>query len=442
MREIINVHVGQCGTQIGAKFWEVISEEHGLDSKGAYHGDSDLQLQTIETFFNEARGGTYVPRAILLDLDPGSIDTVSSGQFGGLFRPDNFVYGEAGAGNNWAKGHYTEGAEIIDYALELIRKETECCESLQGFQITQALGGGTGSGLGTLLITKIREEYPDKILSAFSVFPAPGTTDCVVEPYNTILSLNQLIENTDLVTCLDNEALYKICFSALKLTIPTFADLNHLISCALSGLTSTLRFPAKLNSDLRKLAYNLVPFPRLHFLTTSFAPLSSRNSQHYRALTIPELIPAIFDAKNQMCACDERQGTYLSASIVVRGRMFNHGIHSEMECLKNKKQQFVEWIPDNIKWSVCDLPPKGVKMAANFIGNTTSIQEVFQRVGKQFSALFKRKAFLHFYTGEGMDELEFTEAEENINELIYEYQIYQDAESENEDAMEDEEELK
>ena len=93
---------------------------------------------------------------------------------------------------------------------------------------------------------------------------------------------------------------------------------------------------------------------------------------------------------------------------------------------------FVEWIPNNIKASVCDIPPKGLKMASTFIGNSTSIQEMFKRVSEQFTLMFRRKAFLHWYTGEGMDEMEFTEAESNMNDLVSEYQQYQDATAEDE----------
>jgi tubulin beta len=85
------------------------------------------------------------------------MDAVRSGPLSQLFRPDNFVFGHSSAGNNWAKGHYTEGAELIDQVLDVVRREAEGCDSLQGFQITHSLGGGTGSGMGTLLISKIRE---------------------------------------------------------------------------------------------------------------------------------------------------------------------------------------------------------------------------------------------------------------------------------------------
>ena len=81
--------------------------------------------------------------------------------------------GQSGAGNNWAKGHYTEGAELVDSVLDVVRKEAECCDCLQGFQLTHSLGGGTGSGMGTLLISKIREEYPDRIMLTFSIVPSP-----------------------------------------------------------------------------------------------------------------------------------------------------------------------------------------------------------------------------------------------------------------------------
>ncbi|CAE8736657.1 unnamed protein product [Polarella glacialis] len=98
MRELVHIQAGQCGNQIGAKFWEVISDEHGIDPTGTYHGDSDLQLERINVYFNE------VPRAILMDLEPGTMDSVRAGPFGQLFRPDNFVFGQTGAGNNWAAG--------------------------------------------------------------------------------------------------------------------------------------------------------------------------------------------------------------------------------------------------------------------------------------------------------------------------------------------------
>jgi len=439
-REIVCIAGGQCGNQIGAKFWEVICGEHGINTGGEYEGEEDNQLERINVYYNEATGGRYVPRAILMDLEPGTMDSVRAGQFGGIFRPDNFVFGQSGAGNNWAKGHYTEGAELIDSVLDVVRKEAEGCECLQGFQITHSLGGGTGSGMGTLLIAKIREEYPDRIMCTFSVFPSPKVSDTVVEPYNATLSIHQLVENADEVMVIDNEALYDICFRTLKLTTPTYGDLNHLVSAAMSGVTCGLRFPGQLNGDLRKLAVNLIPFPRLHFFMIGFAPLTARSSQTYRALSVAELTTQMFDAKNMMCASDPRHGRYLTASALFRGKMSTKEVDEQMVNVQNKNSSyFVEWIPNNIKSSVCDVAPANLKLAVTFLGNSTSIMEMFKRVIEQFTLMFRRKAFLHWYTGEGMDEMEFTEAESNLNDLVSEYQQYQDAGIDDDEGDDDEE---
>ena len=125
-----------------------------------------------------------MPRSIQVDLEPAVLDNVKSGSMGGLFKPDTFVnvsilprsphtfpldthsphnqQAQGGAGNNWAKGYYTEGAELIDPILDIARGQAERADTLQGFQVLHSLGGGTGSGLGALLLSKIREEYPDR----------------------------------------------------------------------------------------------------------------------------------------------------------------------------------------------------------------------------------------------------------------------------------------
>ncbi|KAG4079942.1 hypothetical protein HA402_006254 [Bradysia odoriphaga] len=97
MREIVHLQAGQCGNQIGSKFWEIISDEHGIDPTGHYHGDNDLQLERIDVYYNEVNDGRYVPRAVLVDLEPGTMDSVRQSPYGQLFRPDNFVYGQSGA---------------------------------------------------------------------------------------------------------------------------------------------------------------------------------------------------------------------------------------------------------------------------------------------------------------------------------------------------------
>jgi len=429
MREIIEIQVGQCGNQISSKFWDLICNEHGINSEGALTSTEHSPNDRVEVYFRESAYGRHVPRAILTDLEPGVIDYIRASPNGRLFHPDNFIFGTSGAGNNWAKGHYTDGTDLIDNLMDTIHREVEACDSVQGFQLAHSLGGGTGSGLGTLIYAKLAEEYPDRIMQAFSVFPSLKVSDVVISPYNCMFALSYLLQDCDFVNVFDNEALYDICNKYLKLKQPTYGDINHLVSHAMSGTTASLRFPGQLNSNLRKLGVNLIPFPRLHFLTVSLAPLVSRANMPYQAFTVEEIGQQLFDPRNILCSADPSKGKYITAAALYRGIIPMQAIEKQTRnALDKNSNNFVDWIPDNISVSACDVPPKGMKLSATLLGNTTVISEVFRRLYEQFSAMWKRKAFVHYYSGEGMDEMEFTEAESNVLDLISEYESYQNME--------------
>ncbi|XP_049947853.1 tubulin beta chain-like [Schistocerca serialis cubense] len=185
------------------------------------------------------------------------------------------------------------------------------------------------------------------------------------------------------------------------------------------GVTTCLRFPGQLTADLRKLAVNMVPFPHLHFFMPGFAPLTAHGNQQYRALTVPELMQQMLDAKNMMVACDTRHGRYLSLAAIFRGKMSMKEVDEQMLNIQNKKtSDFVEWIPNNVKTARCDIPPRGLKMAVAFIGNSTAIQKLFKRISEQVTAMIHHKDFLHWFTGVGIDEIKFTEDESNMNYLV------------------------
>ncbi|THH09311.1 hypothetical protein EW145_g2118 [Phellinidium pouzarii] len=444
VREIINVQVGQvstriAGNQVGEAFWRMLLAEHGLNLEGNYEGTDPQQLERLNVYFTEAgsvgESTKYVPRSVQVDLEPSVCNRIRSGTLGKLFRPDTFINGDSGAGNNWAKGYYTEGAELVDTVLDVIRRQGEACEALQGFQITHSLGGGTGSGLGTLLLSKIREEFPDRMLSTFSVLPSPKVSETVVEPYNAMLSLHQLVDNSDMTICLDNEALYEINMRILKTKTPDFESLNTarkdsqdiaVLIYQLMHLNSSSRKLCA--ADLRKLAMNLVPFPRLHFLMPSYAPFFDPKTRTFQGGSTSELTQMLFDRKNLLVACDPRFGRYLTAGTIFRGQISSKEAEAAVGQIQTKNSSmFVDWIPDNVSMALCSVPPVGQKKSATCLANSTAIQELFKRTHSQFSSMFKRGAFLHWYTGEGMDEMEFTEAASNTQDLIAEYQQYQEA---------------
>ncbi|KAL2930519.1 Tubulin beta-3 chain [Bienertia sinuspersici] len=278
MREILHIQGGQCGNQIGAKFWEVICDEHGIDQTGKYYGETDLQLERINVYYNEASGGRYVPRAVLMDLEPGTMDSLRSGPYGQIFRPDNFVFGQSGAGNNWAKGHYTEEKKLRTV---IVFKDSKFATHWVEELVQE---------WAHFLFQRSGRSNPDRMMLTFSVFPSPKVSDTVVEPYNATLSVHQLVEMQMNVWFLIMKPSMTFASRTLKLSTPTWLE------------------------DV---------------------------SYFHRKL-------------------------YLYSGM-------------------------------------------------------------FRRVSEQFTAMFRRKAFLHWYTGEGMDEMEFTEAESNMNDLVAEYQQYQDA---------------
>ncbi|PPQ74603.1 hypothetical protein CVT24_004192 [Panaeolus cyanescens] len=466
-REIINIQAGQAGNQVGETFWQMLLAEHGIDPSGVRGiqfsqtvvGDPEFAsvnsnilaptpcnfndgAQQAGVYFDEVTGASgdgsvrYVPRSVQVDLEAGVCNKLRGGVLGTLFRPDTYVTAESGAGNNWAKGYYTEGAELVDSILDIVRKQSESCDALQGFQILHSLGGGTGAGLGSLMLSKLREEFPDRMMATFSILPSPNVSETIVEPYNTMLSVHQLVDNSDLTICIDNEALYNICTNTLKVKTPNFSDLNNLIARVMCGVSTSLRFPGQLNGDLRKLGMNLIPFPRLHFLMPSYAPFYDPNAKQYEKNSVPELTKALFDRKNLLVACDPRFGRYLTAATIFRGSISSREAEVAVREMQTRNSQhFVEWIPDNVSVSLVSVPPVGQTQAATALLNSTSIQELFKRNMTSFSAMFKRRAFLHWYTGEGMDIMEFTEAESNTHDLMYYQEATLDAE---EDAYEEE----
>ena len=130
-----------------------------------------------------------------------------------------------------------------------------------------------------------------RIIPVFSIIPSPKVPDTVVDPYNAVQSFHQLAENADKCMLLVREALYDIGFPTLKLSTPVYGDLNHLVSAAMSLVTICLRYPGQWNCDLRDIAFNLIPFQRLHLFMIWFASPTSRGSQKYRAqATVQEFV--------------------------------------------------------------------------------------------------------------------------------------------------------
>lgn len=438
MKEIVNIHVGQCGNQIGYDFWEGVCREHSIEPDLSC---SDPEMAEFNnTYFEEIDGNRWVPRAVLVDLEPGVLNRIANEPYGSIFNPDMIFNDQPGAGNNFAMGFYSTGSEIIEEVMEGIRKQVEKWDVMEAFQVTHSIGGGTGSGLGALIMQNIKAEFSDKMLTTYSVVPSKTVSEVVVEPYNSMLSMNYLIEECDSNIIIDNGALFSIAQNWLKKNEVPFSFINQLVKRTMLETTSSLRFGGFNNAGVRKICTNLWPFPRLHFLTTTLAPLTNMADKVYDVMGAQELVKEMFNSRNAICDVELSRGKLLTAACIFRGKISTSEAETSLASLKSKNHEnFVEWIPDSVLSSICKIPSSDYPTSAVMLGNTTSIQNIFKRIEDSFVPMIKRKAFMHHYIEQGMDWSEMTEAHMNMVDLIQEYQQYEVATWE-EEYEEDEDE--
>ncbi|KAE9556733.1 hypothetical protein FO519_000139 [Halicephalobus sp. NKZ332] len=446
MREVISVHVGQAGVQIGNACWELYCLEHGIQPDGTMPSENQTQGDdSFSTFFSETGNGRHVPRAVMVDLEPTVIDEIRTGTYKQLFHPEQLITGKEDAANNYARGHYTVGKELIDPVLDRVRRIADNCTGLQGFLIFHSFGGGTGSGFTSLLMERLSVDYGKKSKLEFSVYPAPQVSTAVVEPYNSVLTTHTTLEHSDCAFMVDNEAIYDICRRNLAVERPSYTNLNRLISQVVSSITASLRFDGALNVDLTEFQTNLVPYPRIHFPLATYAPVISADKAYHESLSVSDITNACFEPSSQMVKCDPRHGKYMAVCLLYRGDVVPKDVNNAIAAIKtNRSVQFVDWCPTGFKVGINYQPPtvvpggdlSKVPRAVCMLSNTTAIAEAWARLDHKFDLMYAKRAFVHWYfdlmyakrafvhwyVGEGMEEGEFTEAREDLAALEKDYE--------------------
>ncbi|CAH1787375.1 unnamed protein product, partial [Owenia fusiformis] len=432
-RECISVHIGQAGVQMGNSCWELYCLEHGIHPDGQMPSDKTIGGgdDSFNTFFSETGSGKHVPRAVMVDLEPNVIDEIRTGTYRQLFHPEQLITGKEDAANNYARGHYTVGKEKIDQVLDSIRKLADRCSGLQGFLLFHSFGGGTGSGFTSLLMERLSLDYGKKSKLEFAIYPAPQISTAVVEPYNSVLTTHTTLEHSDVAFMVDNEAIYDICRRNLDIARPTYTNLNRLIGQIVSSITASLRFDGALNVDLAEFQTNLVPYPRIHFPLATYAPVISAEKAYHEQLSVSEITNACFEPQNQMVKCDPRHGKYMACCLLFRGDVVPKDVNAAIATIKTKRTiQFVDWCPTGFKVGINYQPPTvvpggdlaKVQRAVCMLGNTTAIAEAWARLDHKFDLMYAKRAFVHWYVGEGMEEGEFNEAREDLAALEKDYE--------------------
>ncbi|KAF8820557.1 tubulin gamma chain [Cardiosporidium cionae] len=409
-REIITLQVGQCGNQIGMEFWKQLCAEHAIDQEGILRDYSSNTGDRKDVFFYQADDEHYIPRALLFDTEPRVINVIQTSDYKNLYNPENFFISKegGGAGNNWGSG-YSQAEKVQEELMEMIDREADGSDSLEGFVLCHSIAGGTGSGMGSYLLENLNDRYPKKLIQTYSVFPllTTETSDVVVQPYNSVLTLKRLTLNADCVVVLDNTALNTIAAERLKLHNPTFQQTNSLVSTVMAASTTTLRYPGYMNNDLIGLIASLIPTPRCHFLMTGYTPLSiDRHLSAVQKTTVLDVMRRLLQTKNIMVSASLRRGMYISILNIIRGEVDPTEVHKSLQRIRDKKLvNFIQWNPASIQVALSKQSPyvqTTHKVSGLMMANHTAISGLFDRCIEQYDRLFKRKAFLDNYKKEAM----------------------------------------
>ncbi|CAG0883836.1 unnamed protein product [Cyprideis torosa] len=444
-QEIITLQLGQCGNQIGNEFWKKLCAEHGISPDGMLEDFAKEGIDQKDVFFYQADDQQYIPRAVLLDLEPRVINGILSSQYAKLYNPENiYIHKQGGgAGNNWACG-YSQGEKLYEEIFEILEREAEGSDRLEGFVLCHSIAGGTGSGMGSFILERINDRFPKKLVQTYSVFPNQdeNSSDVVVQPYNSILTLKRLTQNADCVVVLDNTSLNRIAVDRLHIQNPTFAQINALVSTIMSASTATLRYPSYNFNDLVSLISPLIPTPSLHFLMTGYTPLTTENVEGAGAVkktTVLDVMRRLLQPKNMMVSSVQSmtdrsiQHCYIGILNIIQsqgsqGDAGSNEVHNSLQRIRERRLvRFIPWGPSGIQVAISRKSPylpAQHRISGLMLANHTSINTLFECTLSQYDKFRKREAFLDQFKKEPMfrnNLQEFDDSREVVQRLVDEY---------------------
>uniref|UniRef100_A0A8C4KCB1 Tubulin epsilon chain n=1 Tax=Dromaius novaehollandiae TaxID=8790 RepID=A0A8C4KCB1_DRONO len=454
MTQSVLVQVGQCGNQVGCRFWDLALREHAaVNKKGIYDEALSSFFRNVDTRSGEdgrdiSKGKicSLKARALLIDMEEGVVNEILQGPLRDVFDSRQLITDVSGSGNNWAVGHKLYGCQYQENIVEKLRKTAEHCDCLQCFFIIHSMGGGTGSGLGTFVLNLLEDEFPEVYRFVTSVYPS-GEDDVITSPYNSVLAMKELNEHADCVLPIENESLFDIvnkihqmvnsgklgsivkqnslvtssAGSTKTVQEKPFDAMNNIIANLLLNLTSSARFEGSLNMDLNEISMNLVPFPRLHYLVSSLTPLYTLTDVNVPSRRLDQMFSDAFSRDHQLIQADPKHSLYLACALLVRGNVQVSDLRRNIERLK-PSLHFVSWNQEGWKTGLCSVPPVGHSHSLLALANNTCVKPTFMELKERFMKLYKKKAHLHHYLHiDGMEQSCFSEAISSLSDLIEEY---------------------
>ncbi|OMJ92149.1 hypothetical protein SteCoe_5138 [Stentor coeruleus] len=396
--------------------------EHNINEIGRMSFTPDNHDFT--SFYSEIRDEVYSPRALFIDTDPVSIDWLSRSQYTRIYNPNMLISSKEDSGGVFCRT--MTDLVTIDLYMEKIRTLVEACDNLQGFNLYFAAGGGTGSGISSMILDSIKSEYQNKNIMSFVIYPSPEVPKGTLNYYNSTLATDYLIKHSDSIIVLDNKALFSICKNELHIEIPSFNQLNRVASLTINSITSNFRFPNGHFSSPHDIS-QLLSQGNKKFLTTSFAPISNTG---FSEVSLEDLSILALSDRYSNIGCYEGPSKSYACSITYRGDVDIENAEMAVKACFDKK--YINFIDESTKLPYgvnSDRPgvyPHGeivpMSRSACVINNSQRVKGFFGNIDHKFCLLFAKRAFVYHYCASGIEEGELCEAIENLIHLENEYE--------------------
>ncbi|XP_074415865.1 tubulin epsilon chain [Austrofundulus limnaeus] len=393
MTQSVVVQVGQCGNQVGCRFWDLALREHAhVNKRGLYDEALGSFFRNVDT--RKSDGGTCCvgdrihhlkARAVLVDMEEGVVNQILQGPLREVFDSTQLLTDVSGSGNNWAAGYMTYGSAYRESIVDKLRKASEHCDCLQCFFLIHSMGGGTGSGLGTRVLSLLEEEFPDVCRIVTSMYPSLDD-DVITSPYNSVLAMRELTEHADCVLPVENQSLMDIV-----------NKINVMSHGGKPG--SVVRSDSTITSGRGGLSGAEKPFDAMNNIVANLLLNITR-----------------YEVKNVL-----QHPTY-AIFAVVSVETFQAESFGLSSFRLRPTLPFVSWNQEAWKTGLCSVPPVGHAHSLLALANNTCVKPTFMELRERFTKLYKKKAHLHHYLHvDGMEQSVFDEAFSSLSSLIEEY---------------------